>query len=118
MRRSLRVYAAMTLWLAPASSHAADETLDDFLLDANESYVRMIIRVSGLTLARANAYLEVDGRQPLYCAPRQKSFTTDEYLDLLRTYAQVQNAGTEDSDTFPLYMLAAIIEKYPCPPRQ
>ncbi len=119
MRFRVSAFAAvLLLWFSGTNMVAAEETVADFLRDSDDRGVRLIARVAGLTLSRANARLDVDRNEPFFCPPRGHAISTAEYIETLRTYiAKYDMFATDASDLMPMHMLSALIEKYPCPAR-
>ena len=119
MHRRFGGYAAvLLLWLSGTNMAVAEETVADFLRDSDDRGVRLIARVAGLTLSRANARLVVDRNEPFFCPPRGHAISTAEYIETLKAYiAKYDMFAADASDLMPMHMLSALIEKYPCPAR-
>ena len=107
--------AVLLLWLSGTNMVVAEDTMADFLRESDDRGVRLIARVAGLTLSRANSRLVVDRNQAFFCPPRGHAISTDEYIETLKAYiAKNDMFATDASDLMPMHMLSALMEKYPC----
>ncbi len=87
--------AAQNTSLAGASPHDGDV----FLMSA------------ALTLAVANAYLLMDGREPIYCAPEG---TGPESADALWRAVDGRLTGPHSAENIAIALLDALRTEFPC----
>lgn len=117
-RNVIALHTVLLLWLSATNVAVAEESVADFLRESDNPGVRLIARVAGLSLSRANARLAVDRNEPFFCPSASHVISTDEYIETLRRYiSQHDTLASDASDLMPMHMLSALMEKYPCPAR-
>ena len=124
MKPAIAIAALFSLaFAAPAS--AQDEEMPDTYSVAEhvEAYnaggeLRSITLIALNSYAEGAAWLqsfgEEVGNKPIYCPPREKAFTADEYHSILMRF--VNGTPIDGIDQYPLamIMIVALQEAYPC----
>ena len=96
-------------------SNSSEYTIDLFIKDIDKDDNQIVIKVAGLSLARANAQLIVEKRRPLFCPPPTYVITTSENALILKSTIGANKESLGKSwDMIPFYMLLGLQEKYPC----
>lgn len=99
-----------------ASTSAADEgTVGGLLRSARtDPDTRLLIFISGESLAWANTYAEAEKSGRMYCPPPKLAMTGEQYAQILTSYVDENSLEQRRKELFPMFLLKALIETFPC----
>lgn len=112
---ALALAAALAVTATPAF---AEPSLKDFLDSRGEAreLFEVYIVATEDALSWANASLENEGRQGLYCPPQRIALTADQVVDIVVRFSQVEREQDVDPAEMylSLFVLFALKDAFPC----
>jgi hypothetical protein len=114
LQASTQTQAAAAKPLPPNWNTVAVYRTETRDLDAMTLY----LSAAGDAFTQANAALEHDKRQPLYCAPSTVTLNADNYRAMIdKKLADTFDHSSTDQMTVGLLLLNAMRQTFPCPPQ-
>jgi hypothetical protein len=91
-----------------------DPTLAEMLTVADTPIVQQMIRASGDTLQWVNAELASRKQKKLFCLPKKRVLSTEDYIDILKIAAKNPGYAKMTFQTYPQHIINALKTAYPC----
>ena len=109
-----RAIGAATLCMVVAAEGRSEITVKQFREIKSETVFKTYIDGVGRGFLWANAYLNHDGKSPLYCQSGTLALNADNYIQLLMGYINKEEHAVKDDAVVEMLLLSALQEAFPC----